>query len=220
MRKTVFCLATLLVSTSLASAAPRLTHKGEAHVPPVRANQAHTLYDQSGDDSGIGIVSQNFESSFDVYDCEGADDFVVPEGVRWKITEVDVVGTYFDGAGPSRSLNIVFYKDKRRAPGREIARFDEVVGDDDGNGSFRVPLAHGPKLKPGHYWLSVQSNQDFGLAGEWGWETSTGVVRFPAKWRNPGDGFDTGCSDWGDMQNCIQSEGAGDYLFALRGRET
>lgn len=219
MRKAVLSLSVLLATTSFATAAPpRLSHKGAVLASPVHANARHTLYDQSGDDSGIAIVSQNFESSFDAYDCQGADDFIVPDGVKWKITEVDVRGTYFGGSGPSRSLNIVFYKNKKGAPGKEVARSDEVVGGDDGNGSFRARLPHGPKLKPGHYWLSVQSNQDFGFAGEWGWETSSGVVNLPAKWRNPNDGFATGCNDWGDESTCVPV-GGGDHLFALRGRD-
>ncbi|HEV8692354.1 MAG TPA: hypothetical protein VGQ91_18760, partial [Ideonella sp.] len=49
----------------------------KAGVKPAQGPDA-TLYDQNNDDNGIGIVSQNFEATFDAYDAQGADDFAVP----------------------------------------------------------------------------------------------------------------------------------------------
>ena len=214
--------AVLLASTILAtaaSAAPVPTHKGPPAPARPRGDRALTLlYDQTSTPSGIGVVSQNFEASFDAYDCMAADDFIVPEGAVWKIKEVDITGTYFDGSGPSRAQSIVFYKTARHLPGKEIVRFDGMEGDDH-LGSFVIDLGKGVRLRPGHYWLSAQSTQDFISGGEWGWEASS--VRFNARsaWRNPGGGFQTDCTDWGVEFRCLnfdKSEVA-DHLFALRG---
>src|SRR5262245_60984616 len=68
------------------------------------------LYNQNDDDNGVGIVSQNFETSLDAYDAQAADDFVVPDGHSWQVKEVDVTGVYFNGPGPAVSENVTFYK--------------------------------------------------------------------------------------------------------------
>jgi hypothetical protein len=70
-----------------------------------------------GGDGGTGINSQNYETEFDTYDDEAADDFVVPEGVRWKITEVDMGGYYNEG--PADSMGVYFNKDKHGRPGKD-----------------------------------------------------------------------------------------------------
>ena len=43
------------------------------------------------------------------------------------------------------------------------------------------------------------------------------AVNFPAMWRNPGDGFETGCTDWGVENICI-ADGEGDHMFTLKGK--
>ena len=211
-------VATLLATTAIlaasAAAAPLVTHHAAAATAKFPASALTTLYDQSQTDSGTGIVSQNFESSFDQYDCEAADDFIVPDGVRWKIKEVDVVGTYFDGSGGARSVSVLFFKDKHGLPGKPKGAFDVVPRDQ--FGSFALRLKPGAMFKPGHYWVSVQSNQDFITAGEWGWEVATVQRNLPAVWRNPGGGFAVGCTDWAAETECIPQ--GGDHLFVLRGR--
>ena len=53
-----------ILACGLAAAAPTVAGHGKVVAPPV--NAAGTIYSQNGTDSGIGIVSQNFESSFDI----------------------------------------------------------------------------------------------------------------------------------------------------------
>jgi hypothetical protein len=149
-----------------------------------------------------------------------ADDFAVPEGTRWKLSEIDIEGTYFDGTGPAHSLNIAFYKNGHGLPGRLVAKYDEIAIAEDHFGSLVVRLPESLKLKPGRYWMSVQANLDFSVEGEWGWETATIVLDNPALFQNPGDGFMTGCTTWAPLRTCISDFEEGDLLFALRGRET
>jgi RHS repeat-associated protein len=59
------------------------------------------LYDQNDSDSGVGVSSQNFESSLGTFDSQGADDFSVPSDQSWTIDHVDVTGRYRGGgSGP------------------------------------------------------------------------------------------------------------------------
>ena len=173
------------------------------------------LYDQTANDSGAGIVSQNFESTFDAYDNQAADDFVVPMGSKWLVKEVDVNGAYFNGSGPAMSQNVTFYKDKKGKPGAVVAEFMEVMGKDNGTGSFSIKLPKTVKLAGGKYWVSVQANMDFGVGGEWAWENQTTVEGKGAAWQNPGDGFGTGCIKYTTESSCIS--GYGDHMFMLMG---
>jgi len=212
-------LAACVCGVSLA-ATPQPMHKGVVRDKPVRSSRLRTLYDQTGHDSGIGVPSQNFEDEFDIYDDMLADDFVVPEGKRWKISEIEVEGTYFDGIGPAHSLNIAIYKNKQGLPGKLVAKYDEIGIAEDRFGPLVVQLPEWLKLKPGRYWMSVQANLDFSVEGEWGWETASIILDNPAVFQNPGDGFMTGCTTWAPLRTCISDFEAGDLLFALRGRET
>lgn len=229
MTKTVLLAtaAVLALSVGGASAAGvSVSTKGmhaKAHkIDRVKANHANAvLYDQHGTDSGIGIVSQNFESSFDAYDSQAADDFVVPAGHRWRVREVDASGVYFNGSGPATSETVTFYKDKNGHPGKVVGT-DTVTGTDS-FGSFAIslskngsPILRGGKKGAGKtYWVSVVANLDFFAGGEWGWENQTTVVHNPAQWQNPGGGFGV-CSSWDDENVCIP-DGQGDHMFTIRG---
>lgn len=218
MKHTILAAAALLAS-SLAAAAPTAEGHGKVVAPPVE--EWHTLYSQNGTDSGIGIVSQNFESSFDIYDARAADDFNIPSGQIWKIKEVDVTGVYFNGAGPAKSVNLTFYRAKNGLPG---AVLKDIVGHsagDNGTGSFMIELqpteyAVCCKVGPRRLFVSVQANMDFSVGGEWGWENQTTVVGAPAVWENPGDGFATGCTTYAQETSCIP-DGQGDHMFTIKG---
>ena len=63
-----------------------------------------------------GVTSQDFEPSFDTFDSQAADDFVVPSGQTWSVTGVDVAGEYNSG-GPAVGFNVYFYNDAAGLPG-------------------------------------------------------------------------------------------------------
>lgn len=177
--------------------------------------QLSVLYDQHGTDSGIGIVSQNFESTFAAYDAAAADDFSVAGG--GKASEVDANGVYFNGYGPASSEDVTFYKNKKGKPGKVVKASLGVAGTDDGFGSFTIPVTK-TKLKAGKtYWVSVVANCSFtGGCGEWGWENQTTIVGTAAQWQNPGGGFGV-CPTWDDENVCIP-DGQGDHMFTIRGK--
>ncbi len=195
--------------------------------PFVHKSKLKTLYDQNDNDEGIGTVSQNFESSFDQYDSQGADDFIVPSGAKWRVSEIDVTGVYFNGAGLAVSENVYFYKDLGGLPSTVVHAYPDLLGVDNGAGSFVITLpGKGAKLKAGHYWVSVQVNMDFSKGGEWGWEKQSTVELNRAAWQNPGNGFGTGCTTWGIENDCLglgpnlppTIGETGDHMFALKGK--
>jgi hypothetical protein len=219
--------AALALSVASASAASHaaLTSKGShhfaRHVVHSTPSGLQTLVDQNENDTGIGIVSQNFDMSSEQYDSQGADDFIVPKGVTWVIKEVDVTGVYFNGSGPATSENILIYADDHGLPGKLVAEVDNLKGDDN-LGSFSIDLGKKSiKLTHGKYWLSVVANLGgVGNGGQWGWETNAVQNgKHPAAWQNQGGGFGV-CPTWGVMQNCIGSYGEGpDFMFELKGRK-
>jgi len=223
MKKTLLLAAAAALALSasgIASAAgPALGHAGKAVPFSLNSGQA-VLYDQNDNDSGIGITSQNFETSLDAYDNQGADDFKVPAGFTWKVKEVTVTGVYYNGAGPAPSVHVTFYKNLGGLPNsaKVVADYPAIVPADNGFGSFVIALPTGAKLKPGKYWVSVQANMDFAIGGQWGWETRTVQSGLPAAWQNPGDGFATGCTTWGYENVCIAAGQGPDKMFALKGK--
>jgi hypothetical protein len=226
MSKTVLLASAAVLALSVGSASAKPAHPAVAspagHYVKQSLNKhpgSVTLYDQTGNDSGVGIVSDNFDSgSFDSYDNQGADDFVVPTGHKWTVKEVDAPGVYFNGFGPADAVNVFFFKDRHGLPGKLVAEIDNAKFADS-SGSFTVSLGtSAPKLKNGHYFVSVQANMNFvGGQGEWGWETTTVQTGDPAAFMSAG-GF--GCTTWGVMTSCIGSYGEGpDFMFALQGKD-
>jgi subtilisin-like proprotein convertase family protein len=190
-------------------------------VGAIAAPQAPSLilYDQTDSPNANAFSSQNFESIYDAYDSQAADDFVVT-GSGWSVTTVVTPGVYFNGAGPAASLHVTFYEDAGGLPGTVVAgcdypavtKFSDVVG------SFTATLTPACTLSPGHKWVSVQVNMNFVPAGQWGW-TMRDVLSFdPSVWRNPGGGFPGGCLTFTPRGVCDPTTaGSPDQAFRLDG---
>jgi hypothetical protein len=211
MKKTVLLATAAVFALAMGSAAsaagiPSTAGFGKALQPFHSPKGVKTLYTQNSNDSGVGLVSQNFTSgSFSpTYNAAGADDFVVPSGKKWKVGEVDVTGVYFNGPGPATSEDIVFYKDASGVPGKAVKNgtFNGLSCSDNA-GSFTCTLPHKVRLKHGHYWVSVVANQNYLSTGEWGWEGNATINNDPAQWENPGGGFGVGCTTWGPNSSCL-----------------
>ena len=213
----VLAVAAWAVGGAAAGSAPALTHLGvvqKGHqVQPVQMADPHfngVLYDQNNNDSGVGVSSQNFESAFDAFDSQAADDFVVPAKHPWNITSISVTGVF---ATPP-SENVTFYEDANGLPG-DVESTQTAVGTGSG-GSLTIPLTD-VTLGPGTHWVSVQANLDLNTGGQWFWEGRSVQNGNPAVWQNPGNGFGTGCTTWATMTGCT---GVGpDLMFSLSGRQ-
>jgi Zn-dependent metalloprotease/subtilisin-like proprotein convertase family protein len=173
-------------------------------------------YDQTDNDSGAAVSSQNFETVYDAFDDQAADDFVVPPSDgAWRIQRIVIGGIYFNGPGPLDSVNVWFYVDAGGLPGAAVFSQLGLVPTADLGGTLILDLPSPPTLVSGTYWLSVQANMDFDPGGQWGWEGRTVQSNSPFAWRNPGDGFVSGCTSWSAGAACT---GAGaDLLFRLSG---
>ena len=195
---------------------PSAIGHGTAHALIWSAHGSVTLYDQNAHDTSSGLISQNYTAQdSDQFDSQGADDFKVPAGHTWKITEVDVTGN-----GSAASENVFFYKTKHGLPGKLVAACNSLGGKGNGSGSFaiKLPKSCPVKLKEGHYWVSVQANQltDGGFF-EWHWEENAMPKGTLAAWRNYGVGNPFGvCPSWGS--DCFHHHT--DFMFALKGVDT
>jgi hypothetical protein len=214
MIETLLSSAVLLSASAAVSAAAPPTGNGRA-ADSFKAS-LKTLYDNTGADSGTGILSTNFQTSFDTFDCAAADDFEVPKSRRWTIKEVDVTGNYGESVGPADSVDVAIYRNSHGHPGGLVARYDDLAYTDPLFGSFRIVI---PKTRLGHgtYWVSVVANMNYFVTGDWQWEQAREVHGHPPQWQNPGDGFETGCTTWSEEAACADTA-EGDHFFALKGR--
>jgi hypothetical protein len=173
------------------------------------------LYDQYDNATGAAYTSQDFETAFDAYDNQAADDFVVPTGETWNIDQVDVQGQYSTG-GPAAAFHVFIYSDAGGLPGTNVYTALDQAYSDGGTGTdFVITLSSPATLTEGTYWVSVQSRQDFGTAGQWFWNDRSVQSGNPAAWQNPGGGFGTPCTTWGVRGTCIG--GAPDHVYRLSG---
>src|SRR5262245_40412812 len=70
------------------AAKPSAAAKAKTSARP--AHVAGTIYSQRDNDNGIGIVSQDFEATFDAFDAQGADDFKIKNATGAVVKRVFV----------------------------------------------------------------------------------------------------------------------------------
>jgi hypothetical protein len=172
------------------------------------------FYNQYDSASSSGILSQNFEAAGDASDSEAADDFVVPAGKMWSISTVDVQGVQF-GSGAPASFNVVFYSTNANLPAAALAS-RPASGFTNASGDFTITLTSTVTLGSGTYWVGVQANED-SSAGNWYWQDRTAALNQGAAWRNPGNGWATGCTAFGRKTTCVPGTGP-DQVFKLSGQ--
>jgi len=117
------------------------------HVP------TEVLYNQNNPNTQFRVESYNFTSGANTnLNNAAADDFVVPAGKKWTITEVDVSGEYLNcSSGCATSEVVTFYKNKNHQPGAIAGRGADTftINCTDNNGSFACSIPNGVRLKGG-----------------------------------------------------------------------
>jgi hypothetical protein len=171
------------------------------------------LYDQLDNPGTVSWLSQEF-ADVPEFTSFTADDFVVPGGQSWRITEVYAQGVYFNGLGPANNFNVFFYQDSAGLPGTNVYTRTAQPYVESG-GVFEVFLTVPVTLAPGTYWVSVQAHMSFDPNGQWGWTERTVQANSPAAWQNPGGGFGL-CPTW-DVRTICLGAGDPDELFRLIG---
>lgn len=218
-RQHVAALALALTFGGLAHAGSSTRPSGAADAGKASATGAaklSVLYDQSGGKitGGIGVLSVDQPAVYVGYDTQAADDFTVPAGATWLLTQVEVFG--YTQFVPPVSHNITVYKSQNGLPGKVVADFPALVGvDTDGGGSYKISLPSKLKLGAGVYWLSVQANSDPAGGTTWYWQYQATGWGQPAVWRNPGEGYGAGCGSYTPTVDCYGF--AMDLRFVLRG---
>lgn len=176
------------------------------------------LYDQTDSPADNGAPDQNFEASLDDYDSEGADDFEVTDSAGWTITGVNTVGTTGDSS--SATVNVTFYSNSgANLPDTAECTYSSIVPDSVAGGSLAITLPTPCELGPGMHWVAIQVNQDYDTAGQHFWSNRSVQSNAESVWRNPADGFASGCTTWGRQQSeCAVGGAAGpDFLFQILG---
>ena len=198
----------LAVDTALAEEGPTPT--------PTPGNVLYDQYDNFSTEKTPNIPSQDAETALDFFDSQAADDFIVPAGQTWQVTEVDVLGEY-DSTGPAASFHVFFYENGAGdLPGILVA--SRLQNPYTGSNDFVITLTEPVILPEGHYWVSVQARQDITQAGFWLWHNRTVQSNSGAAWQNPGNGFGTGCVVWIRRVTCaVLHQTAPDQVFRLIG---
>ena len=140
-------------------------------------------------------------------DAEAAEDFEVFDAQGWTIGEFNFeIG--LAGSEPTM-VDIRVYPDNIGQPGEPaICSYDGLAGTLQGfeQPLLRVPLPTSCALAQGRYWVSVVRSDGSGMSWADGLPNPFPppfVLGAHGHWRNPGDGFGTGCTDWSDMTTCL-----------------
>ena len=219
-RKTLLAsgVAAAIFAVSTAGAAP-VTNGVQAAAQPIFNTPSGTtiLFDQTANPGTNGAPAQNFSSSYDVYDNESADDFVVPAG-GWTVSTVNIASTgtlTFTGPTPAA---VNFYPDAGGLPGATPACSFPTATATVTASTTSIALPSGCSLTAGTYWVGISVDFNFVTQGQFFWSTQSSGSGSSAAWRNPGDGFALGCTNWDTFPNCTVAGGIEDALsFQLLG---
>ncbi|HEX8230690.1 MAG TPA: choice-of-anchor R domain-containing protein [Chloroflexia bacterium] len=174
------------------------------------------LHDQLNNFEGTVVSFENGST----FSSQAADDFVVPAGKTWTLSQVDVAGFPVVGSAQPSFFNVLLYRDNSTLPGVQVASYSNlsyVINPTNGEYSIAFPST---LFGPGTYWVSVQA--DTTAAGNrWTWSARLlPALNNGGAWRNPGNGFGSGCIDWARKTTCLpQSNSGPDQTFRLHGVE-
>jgi hypothetical protein len=172
-------------------------------VLPSGASASEVLLDQTDPLSPQSYPSQDFEAEFNQFDATLADDFTVPVGFTWTIESVLARGKN-DGSGIGTTARVTLYEDGVDQPGPVIATRTGTVT---GFPRMQIAIPSPPTLATGTYWISVESLMPAGSfddPNQWFWAVNDGgPFGAEAVFKNPGDGFKTGCTTFTPRIDCV-----------------
>ena len=180
-----------------------------------QAQGSTVLYDQLNNQKTGSTDSVDFWD-LPAWTSYTADDFLVPAGRTWTITEVHAQGSY-PTTGPAENFNVAFYRDSGGLPGTAVysAAGQSYVNN---SGVFQISLNAPAVLSSGKYWVSVQAHLSANPNGYWWWTNRTVQANSPAAWQNPNGGSGR-CATWGVRSACLAfgDAAAPDQAFRLKG---
>jgi uncharacterized repeat protein (TIGR01451 family) len=188
--------------------------------------QAAVLYDQmtplqepqSGFDSNQFTVLEPVFGS----DQQVADDFTVPAGQSWTISQVDVAGFYTGSQAIPTNVNVFLYATDPNNPDIPVdpPLFQQLNTATSNGPNYVIPLTSAPALGPGHYWVSVQQlgafwNPQAQENNQWIWRVldiqADGIGSQPAMKRFPPS---DSCLTWTSLTGCTDT-GTRNMAFRL-----
>ncbi len=133
----LFLAASLFMTSSFA----QLNLHLESAVSPQQVDGSMALlYDQTAGGNTNGYASQDFEAANDPFDCQIADNFVVPSP-GWTVDQVVVSGSY-SLSGPAAGFNVFFYSNNAGVPGTQVYSGLSQAFTYDGVSVFTITLAN------------------------------------------------------------------------------
>jgi hypothetical protein len=176
------------------------------------------LYDQI-ETSSISISSQDFETPYDAFDCQGADDFIVPSGVGWSIESVTLLGTNSLGTPQNLTQFDLFFFGHSESGIPVSSEFKSYLNSSAtySSNTWTIFIPGGLLLGPGHYWVSVVDIMPYATYGQFYWSMINSIYNSIACWRNPGNGFGYGAITWTPLSNLGYNQ---DFAFSLEGEIT
>lgn len=214
----IFALIVVVIGIS----SPQLTSAHETLPAPAPSSAAvgGVLYNQNNNAAPSPypfIPISDFEAMFNNFDSEGADDFVVPAN-GWIVD-----GFWFDAQGGNLGVSngtLRIYNDSAGKPGTTACSptIGTITARADDN--IEVELATPCQLSAGTYWVGLRINRNLTNGQNFFWSSRSVTSNNRAVWRNPGNGYSTGCTTWQITENCA-SIGSGadtqDLLFVVYG---
>jgi len=180
---------------------------------------AQVIYQQSSGQATEGIASQDFEPLSDAFDCQAADNFIVPTGEVWTIDSVGIYGQY-SNLNTTTLMRFWIYSDDNGEPDSVLyfEEWNEDV-DENGDGDFVVSLTCPLHLSSGVYWISAQAikNLNGNGSGQWYWTRDSTGDSVSFQWRNPLGGFGTSCYSFTPIQTCATSIQETNLAFDMYG---
>jgi hypothetical protein len=170
------------------------------------------LHDQTNSVGFNVYTSEDFQPSQDQVDSKIADDFTVPAGQSWTLSQMDVIGV--DDGGPPPFVNFFIYANAGTLPGSELFHQSHVPAS--GYPNYSAPIAGAPSLGSGTYWISMQEDGGGFMIPSWGWrgrlvqDGNQAVFTGNSAWGN-------GCHTFTPLQTCFSSSDGVDMLWKISG---
>ncbi len=170
------------------------------------------LHDQTNSVGFNSYASEDFQPSQDAVDSWIADDFAVPAGQSWTLSQMDVIGV--DNGGPPPFVNIFIYSTSGTLPGSELFHQSHIPASDYPN--YSAPITGAPSLTSGTYWISMQEDGGGYQVPSWAWRGRLVQDGNQAAFRG-NMGWGNGCTSFKPLQTCFPSSDGVDMAWKISG---